>query len=321
MADLETALAERVVQVLTPIVGADHVKSSVTIEYDPTSDDSTQDVYDPTTSAVLTSQMSQENAENVDPSGIPGTASNAPNTPPAGNAATQNETEQTAQGIRSESKTFAVSHTTHHLILPAGRIKRIAAAILVDDVVEAKDENGKATDTRRKRTPEEMKSIEDLSKAALGWDATRGDQISVQDVAFQAPQIDKPEAITLPNRVRVIAEQWTGLLRYAALLLLFMLVYFLILNPVKRRVIAALESVEVRISSGRAPAVTGEAESAALSSRFGNDQALLDETSRTNPQFTQALALKQQIVSKVKTDPESASRLVQDWVRGSGVRS
>src|SRR6201992_2684599 len=33
--DLETSTAERVVQVLTPVVGADHVKSSVTIEYDP----------------------------------------------------------------------------------------------------------------------------------------------------------------------------------------------------------------------------------------------------------------------------------------------
>src|SRR5271156_1040613 len=66
MADLETALAERVVQVLTPIVGADHVKSSVTIEYDPTSDESTQDVYDPAASAVLTSQVSQESASGLD---------------------------------------------------------------------------------------------------------------------------------------------------------------------------------------------------------------------------------------------------------------
>ena len=74
MADLETAMAERVVQVLAPIVGADHVKSSVTIEYDPTSGESTQDVYDPKSAAVLTSQISQESADGLEPSGIPGTA-------------------------------------------------------------------------------------------------------------------------------------------------------------------------------------------------------------------------------------------------------
>src|SRR5271165_1930484 len=69
--DLETALAERVVQVLAPVVGADHVKSSVTIEYDPTSAESTQDLYDPNATAVLSSQTSQETAQDLDPSGIP----------------------------------------------------------------------------------------------------------------------------------------------------------------------------------------------------------------------------------------------------------
>jgi len=58
--DLETALAERVVQTLTPLVGAEHVKSSVTIDYDPTSGETTQETYDPNQTAVLTSQLSQE---------------------------------------------------------------------------------------------------------------------------------------------------------------------------------------------------------------------------------------------------------------------
>ena len=133
--DLETAMAERVVQVLSPVVGADHVKSSVTIEYDASSAESTQDLYDPNTTAVLTSQTSQETAQDLDPSGIPGTASNAPNTPPEGKAANQAASDQTTQGIRSDNKTFAVSHTTKHMVEPAGRFKRLAAAILVDDAV------------------------------------------------------------------------------------------------------------------------------------------------------------------------------------------
>src|SRR5271170_1406791 len=101
MADLETAMAERVVQVLAPIVGADHVKSSVTIEYDPTSGESTQDVYDPKSAAVLTSQISQESADGLEPSGIPGTATNAPNSPPSGAAANQTNSDQSTQGINT----------------------------------------------------------------------------------------------------------------------------------------------------------------------------------------------------------------------------
>ena len=310
MADLETTMAERVVQVLTPIVGADHVKSSVTIEYDPTSGESTQDVYDPASSAVLTSQVSHESADGLEPSGIPGTASNAPNSPPSGAAANQTKTDDTAQGINTESKTFAVSHTVHHLVEPAGRIKRVAAAVLVDDVVEAKDESGKTSETRRKRTPEEMKQIEDLSKAAIGWDGGRGDQISVQNVSFHAPQIEKIEPPSLPDKVRIVTERWTGVLRYAAIFVLFVLVYFLILNPVKSRVLTAIEAAGARAPAERDRALASEAASPEL---YGGEQAAL--AGGAQAQLQRANALKQQIVAKVKTDPASATRPVQGWLR------
>jgi flagellar M-ring protein FliF len=314
MADLETAMAERVVQVLTPIVGSDHVKSSVTIEYDPTSGDSTQDVYDPAASAVLTSQISHETADGLEPSGIPGTPTNAPNTPPSGAAANQTNTDDSTQGINTESKTFAVSHTVRHLVEPAGRIKRVAAAVLVDDVVDATDASGKASETRRKRTPDEMKQIEELSKAAIGWDSGRGDQISVENVSFRAPQAETLEPPSLPERVRIVAEQWTGLLRYAAILGLFLLVYFLILNPVKTRVLTAIEAAGARVPEERNRALAREP-GGASPEIYGGDQAALAGVGGAQAQLQRANLLKQQIVTKVKTDPATASRPVQGWLR------
>lgn len=313
MGDLETAMAERVVQVLSPIVGSDHVRSSVTIEYDPTSGESTQDVYDPTASAVLTSQTSQETADGLEPSGIPGTASNAPNTPPAGAAANQTNVDQNGQAIRTENKTFAVSHTVRHLMEPAGRIKRIAAAVLVDDVVESKTENGKTTEARRKRTPEEMKQIEDLAKAAMGWDASRGDEVSVQNVSFRTPDVEKPEPPSMPERVREVAERWTGLLRYVGVFALFLLVYFLILAPVKSRVLTAIEVAGTRAANDRSLEAGGSAATAAPG-LYSADQAALGGAAAA-PQLQQANVLKQQIVARVKTDAENAARPVQGWLR------
>jgi len=320
LGDLETAMAEKVVQVLTPIVGSDHVKSSVTIEYDPTSGESTQESYDPNATAVLSSQVSQENSQGLEPAGIPGTASNAPNAPPSGAAADASKGEQTTQGIRTENKTFAVSHTTRHLVEPPGRIKRVAAAILVDDAVDTKPADGKAaaTTTRRKRTPDEMKQIEDLAKAALGWNSARGDQISVQEVAFQEPLVETPLPPALPDRIRIVAEKWIGLIRYAALLLLFLLVYFLLLHPVMKRVTSALQAAEVRISTGRGELPAGAAGVAApqLGQPAGNE-GLLAQGTGTSPEFQRAVALKQQIVEKVTTEPENAGRLVQNWLRSA----
>jgi flagellar M-ring protein FliF len=327
--DLETAMAERVVQVLAPVVGADHVKSSVTIEYDPNSAESTQDLYDPNATAVLTSQTSQESAQDLDPSGIPGTPSNAPNTPPEGKAANQAVTNTTTQGIHSDNKTFAVSHTTKHTVEPAGRFKRIAAAILVDDAVVPKGEG--QGDAKRKRSPQEMKQIEDLAKAALGFDAGRGDQISVQNITFQTPAAEKLDAPTFGDRIRIVSERWTGMLRYAVLLVIFFLLYMLILNPVKKQVLAAFEVPQTQpalagaLAGNTAPTTANVAfgtpaglQAVGSESLPGAAGASLNPAMPMNPELQRALSIRQQVVSNVKADPEKAGELLQNWLRESG---
>lgn len=313
--DLETVMAEKVVQVLTPIVGTDHVKSSVSIEYDPTSGESTQDSYDPNSSVVVNSQISTETSADAQPSGIPGTPTNAPNVQPTGAAGNQTKVEDTTDGIRTENKTFAVSHTTHHLIEPPGRIKRVAAAILVDDVVETKTTDGKAAQSRRKRTPEEMKQITDLSKAALGWDSGRGDQISVEEVTFQTPDAESLGPVSLPERVRLVTLKWLDVIRYAAFLGLFVLVYLLVLKPVMMMVSAALQAGEVRVATAASRMAGAEGEAAGQSFAPAGSEGFLASGGNPALEIERAMALKQQIVNNVQTAPQDAGRLVQNWIR------
>jgi flagellar M-ring protein FliF len=311
MEELETTLAERIVRTLTPVVGNDHVKSSVTIDYDPTSADSTQELYDPNSTAVLSSQSSQETVGDLEPAGIPGTPSNAPSSPSNTTAATQAKAATSTQGIRSESKTFAVSHTTRHLLEPAGRVKRVAAAILVDDAVETTTESGKTAETRRKRTPEEMKQIEELAKAAIGFDSQRGDQFSLQNISFSTPQMDVPLPPGKLQRFVVFTEHWTGALRYVALSLLFLAVYLLILRPVKKHVFTILESTPQ-------PALSGEAAALATMPINGGLSGLPSETGKgVSPEVEEAISLKKKLALKVKSDPQGASRLIQNWLRKS----
>jgi flagellar M-ring protein FliF len=311
--ELETALAERIVRTLTPVVGNEHVKSSVTIDYDPTSAESTQDLYDPNSTAVLSSQTSQETVGDLEPAGIPGTPSNAPNSTSNAAAASQAKAATATQGIRSESKTYAVSHTTRHLLEPAGRVKRVAAAILVDDVIETKTESGKISETRRKRTPEEMKQIEELAKAAIGFDSQRGDQFSLQNISFSVPLIDLPPPPGKLQRFVVFAERWTSALRYAALSLLFLVVYLLILRPVKKQVFAILEGT----ARPALPAAAGDAAALAGLPIAGGLSGLPEAASGATPEVEEAISLKKQLAIKVKNDPQGASRLIQNWLRKS----
>src|SRR5581483_1632471 len=135
----------------------------------------------------------------------------------------------------------------------AGRVRKIAAAVLVDDVVEEKkDAKGQVQQTRRKRTPDELKQIEDLAKAAMGFDAMRGDVLSVQNVSFVSGPAETLAPTPVIERVRMIAERWVWVGRYAMLLLLFLLIYALILNPVKKRLMESFEQ-----AGELAPALAG----------------------------------------------------------------
>jgi len=317
--DLETALAERVVQTLTPLVGAEHVKSSVTIDYDPTSGETTQETYDPNQTAVLTAQLSQETVGDLEPAGIPGTPSNTPNSQGATAAVQQARAATTTQGIRSESKTFAVSKTTKRMLEPAGRIRRVAAAVLVDDAVETKTENGKTQESRRKRTADEMKQMEALIRAAIGIDDKRGDQLSVENVAFEVPPVEAPQMPGRIERVMEFAERWTGVLRYVGLSLLFLLVYALLLRPVKNQVVHILQNP----MGGRLTAAAVGPEGLELPE---SAEVPLSEATRGAEQIAANNAktmttLKKQLATKVKEDPDAAGRLIQNWLKeGEGRR-
>jgi len=59
------------------------------------------------------------------------------------------------------------------------------------------------TPTRRKRTPEELKQIEQLASAVIGLDTARGDNVTVQNLSFQQLTMEAPTKPGRMERVRV----------------------------------------------------------------------------------------------------------------------
>jgi flagellar M-ring protein FliF len=325
--EMEHNLSEKLVSTLTPVVGPEGLRANVTIEYDLASSDSTQETYDPNGSVVLTSQISEDHSTDTDSEGIPGTPSNVPGSSAQGaaSAAMDNEPQQMAQ--RTENKTYAVSKAVRRVVQPPGQIKRVAAAILVDDAVEIRSEGDRRVEERRKRSAEEMKQIEELAKAAIGFDPARGDHLSVQNISFAgiSPGGAPPN---LPERLAPMLQEWMGVIRYVGLAALFFLIYLLIVRPVKRQIIAAF-AVERPQLPARAvkQAALGEAETRAhelkpkVEELEGMDEGVPGELTGINAEARRTVLLKKQLVEKAKRNPEAASRLIQNWVRQSEVRA
>lgn len=319
--EMEHRLSEKLVSTLTPLVGREGLRASVTVEYDLASSDSTQESYDPNGSVVLTSQVSEDQSTDTNSQGIPGTPSNVPDSSAKGaaSAALDNTPEQAGQ--RTENKTYAVSKAVRHVVQPSGGIKRVAAAILVDDAVETRSEGGTKAEVRHKRSAEEMKQIEELAKAAIGFDPARGDHLSIQNISFAGISPGGPPS--LPERLAPVLQEWMGVIRYVGLAALFLLIYFLVLRPVKRQIIAAFAVEQAQLPAGAfEQGALGKAETPAheLKPKAGEGEGVeesLGELADINSEVKRTVVLKNQLVERIKKNPEAASRLIQSWVRQS----
>lgn len=312
---IEQEMTRRLISTLAPVVGADRMRASVNVEYETGSTEESQDKYDPAVSATLNMQRSEEiTAPGAAIGGVPGTSSNVaaakpvapatpgtPTTPGAPTAVSPIILRDPGQSSKTESATYGVNRITRHVIEPAGSIRRVTAAVLLDDAIERKQEKGKWVETHHKRTPDELKTISELAQAAIGFNSARGDVISVQNLAFEHPVAADLPAITLAERARKGINDYSSVIRYAAMLLLFLLVYMLMLRPIQKRALAALPTPASSLATSRASAATDA------------DAAVIGETAANLALRSQVL--RRQLAEFVKAEPESSTNAVRAWLR------
>lgn len=295
--DSDEELATAAVHALEPVVGSEHVRASVHVDYDLSSSEESSEIYDPKAAATLAQQHSEELAGGANPAGVPGVASNVPG---SATAVPPMPSTLDNQSSKSESSTFAVSKNIRHVTNPSGRVHRITASVLVDDAVDSKQENGKTTTVRRKRTPEEMTAIEKLARAAIGVDDQRGDLLVVENLSFQADAVESPAAPGKLDRWRLLVLPWVGALRYVGITLLFLLVYALVLNPVKKQAMAAFKQIPSHLAKPVAAAPLSVLSSIELPP--GSEEA------------RRAGLMKKELAEKIKAEPAAAGRLVGTWI-------
>ena len=303
--DEDEELAAAAVHAIEPVVGAERVRASVHVDYDLSTSEDTSETYDPKSATPLSQQHAEELAGGTGPAGVPGTASNVP-----GSAAAAPSPVVTAaidnQSSKSESATYAVSRSVRRVSQPAGRVRRITASVLIDDATEMQqDKSGRTTTVRRKRTPEEMTAIEKLARAAIGVDEQRGDLLALENLSFQTMPAEPVAAPGKFDRYRTLLQQWYGAFRYLGITLLFVVVYALVLRPVKKQALAAFRQIPQQLAQSLAAAPAGGAAGALAGIELpaGSDEA------------KRAIALKRELGEKVKSEPAAASRLVQSWIR------
>lgn len=305
----EQALEDKLIATLEPVTGAGNVRASVNVDYDAAATDETKETYDPDQTVTLTMQRSEQTAGGQPvAAGVPGTASNAPNsqalpvypqqvTPP--------------QSAKSESGTYGVSKTVRHTQEDPGRIRRLTAAIVVNDRLVQPAMKGKPA-VWQPRSADEIRNLTALAQASVGFDNVRGDTVTVEDLAFDENRAQPPASLWA--RIWSAAESSPILVKYGALLLGILVVMVFGVRPALKRakppappVVKALpKDAKDSKETKDAKELPGEAAKPA--------ELAPPEPPPVDPERVRAQELFEQIASHVKREPAQSSRLLQSWI-------
>lgn len=182
---LEQIYRTRIISLVSPIVGAGNVTAQVNLEMDFTRSEITEELVDPKSNALRSSQSSLDVTANATAKGIPGATSNTPPTATelkSDFASSGGSTGSTQTRSSNEVKNFEVSRTISTTKKPSNQITNIQAAVLVREMVTTNPDTGETT---VEKIPEEkLKEIEALIANAIGINQDRGDRLTVSSSTF-----------------------------------------------------------------------------------------------------------------------------------------
>ncbi len=293
----ERDLERRVVRLLEPVVGRGNVRAKVTVDMDFTSVEQTEENFDPDAQVVRSERRTTEKSTKGGTGGVPGVASNVPDQEGKASSSTAVAV-ATSSEKTSETINYEINKVTRHRVTPPGRIRRLAAVVLIDSSFAAA--GGGGGEGQGGEEPD-LAKFEEMVKNAVGFSAERGDTVKVMAAPFrnkvEVPEPPAEEEGSMAGLVLKVA-------RTAAPYLVILLVVMLVLRPLAAAVLQALKTP--------APALAPQEEGGRVTvSVHEGEPGKLGGGGQEEPSV---LALQDPIKSWAEQNPKEAARLVRRWL-------
>jgi len=172
----EHTFSRRIKELLEPMTGTGRVNAEVTVDMDFSVTEEARELYNGEPPKLRSEQVSENSTTQRGPEGVPGAASNAPPGPEAADSA-----ETPLERSQSATRNFELDRTLQHTRNPAGRIRRVTTAVLIDHVPRP---DGEGNLSLQALSADELARVEALVQQAVGFDAARGDMVSVMNTRF-----------------------------------------------------------------------------------------------------------------------------------------
>ena len=182
---VEKMLRERVMNLLTPIVGPGNVNTEVNVDLDFTRTEETRESFDPQQQAIRSQQDSLQESAEGRARGVPGATSNQP--PPIPTVSNQQSADQgtAADQAKNRSSTsvrnFEVSRDVKSVRAALGDVRHLSIAVVLRSQMTT-DADGKPVE--KPLSDDERAHLTELIQQAIGFDQKRGDKVSLVSSTF-----------------------------------------------------------------------------------------------------------------------------------------
>jgi flagellar M-ring protein FliF len=240
---MEEVLRNRIMQILTPMVGEANVRSQVNLSLDFTQTESTTEDFDNRDKGPRTRSevLAEDRAAVRAAEGIPGSLANTP--PPTPNTTTNTQVDPTKGQSESNStlssrstRNFELDRTVRHVRGASGGIRKVSVAVIVNERPAPPPADGAAAEPNAPKsvpfTPQELEQMQQVVRGVVGFDPARGDNVSVVPARFEAPAPLETIPWYIENKVQ------SGLT--SALIAISFIVFMLIVvRPIMRNITMA----------------------------------------------------------------------------------
>ncbi|KRG71068.1 flagellar basal-body MS-ring/collar protein FliF [Pseudoxanthomonas dokdonensis] len=301
----ETSFNDRIRELLEPLTGPGRVNAEVTVDLDFSVSEEAREVYGNDPTKIRSEQVSQNTVSKPGPEGVPGAASN---TPPGPTAAADPNPAAPVETASSATRNFELDRTLQHTRQPAGRIRRVTAAVLVDHVPRTGG-NGKVTLVPLDAAT--LARVESLVKEAVGFDAERGDSVSVMNAPFVREAVDAPEDLPLWQHPLLQNPMLRDVARYALGAAVVLALLFGVLRPAIRQITQPAGSKPAPPSAELTMLDDGDEEQQ-LMAALAEDRV---ETPAPRALASDAYEDRlRQAREAVKSDSKQVAQVVKDWL-------
>jgi len=170
---------------LERVLGPGNADVRVNLWLDNAAREKTEELYEPTKTALRSEHKVEEGVANGEAgvAGVPGAKSNLPDAAGEGPVAEEKPAAGGGGAVRSQTRNWEVQKVVQKTTTPAGDIRRLSVAVLLNGRY-----NKKGVFAAIK--PEEVKSLEETVKRAVGFNQERGDTVTVQATQFARLDLD-----------------------------------------------------------------------------------------------------------------------------------